>query len=110
MNLTQYGRRGLKDSRAWFPAIHLDRRCDGNERAALHFAIGLAGEVGEALNLIKKWHRGDALLDGQLYLDLGKELADCAIYLADLAAILGYDLDAEIEKKREILIDRWGKP
>lgn len=40
----------------------------------------------------------------------GAELADCAIYLMDLAAALGVDLADAIETKRAVLIERWGEP
>lgn len=39
-----------------------------------------------------------------------KELPDVLIYLLDLAEALGIDLDAALEEKRAVLIERWGNP
>lgn len=51
------------------------------------WATALAGETGEACNLIKKLNRGDKIN----IQELGKELADIVTYVDLLAAF--YDLD-----------------
>lgn len=58
----------------------------------------LAGEVGEAANLLKKVRRNDFTLD-EARADLADELADVAIYLDILAAKAGVDLGAAIVRK-----------
>lgn len=50
--------------------------------------LALTGEMGEAANLLKKMKRGDFTLD-QIREDVGRELADVAIYLDLLADHLG---------------------
>lgn len=52
-------------------------------------AIGLAGEVGEALNLVKKRIRGDNIPQYRLI----EELGDSFYYLARLSHWLGISLD-----------------
>src|SRR5438132_10255212 len=53
------------------------------------WACALAGEVGEACNLIKKMRRGDPKITR---IDVGEELADVVIYADLLAQRLGLDL------------------
>ncbi len=108
--MVELGRRGLRDSEAWFPGLH-----DGDPFDLItHYALGLAGEVGELINLIKKANRDRA---GGLApfpperLDMVRaETADVLIYLLALAAMLGVDPAAAIEMKRAELIERWGNP
>ena len=54
----------------------------------------LYGEVAEAY---EAWRKKE---------NIGKELADIAIYLMGLSEILGIDLESEIEKKTAINKDR----
>lgn len=57
-------------------------------------ALGLAGESGEAVDLVKKaLHHGHPLDASKL----AKELGDVLWYLAVLAAAIGYDLSAVAE-------------
>jgi NTP pyrophosphatase (non-canonical NTP hydrolase) len=70
--------------------------------------LGIAGEVGEFVNLVKKFNRSDTgLIDRQA---ASQELADIAIYLLDICHTLDIDLEEAIEMKRKILIARWGDP
>lgn len=93
--------RGLADSRAWFPGLH------GNTHDLLiHYTLGIAGEVGELVNLIKKWSRG-APLDVDAVSD---ECADVLIYLMDIMGVLGIVPSEAIEHKRAVLVERWGVP
>lgn len=56
-------------------------------------AMGLAGEVGEVLNKIKKVYRdNDGVFSDEKKQDLLKELGDCQWYLASLAKDLGGNL------------------
>lgn len=65
----------------------------------LEYGGCLAGEVGEACNLLKKMKRGDQIqID-----DIAEELADSLIYLDLLAARLGIDLWAATVAK----FNRW---
>lgn len=66
-----------------------------DEWSPTDWACALAGEVGEACNLIKKMRRGDNI-------DLNavaEELADVMIYLDLLSARLGIDLEQAIIDK-----------
>lgn len=68
------------------------------------WGCALAGEVGEACNLIKKLHRGDHVDRGAI----AHELADVAIYLDILAGRLGIDLGAAVVEKFNIVSERVG--
>ena len=61
--------------------------------------MGLCGESGEAIDIVKKWLAQGHELDKE---KLAKELGDIAWYLAEAATGLGMDLDdifaANIEK------------
>ena len=61
--------------------------------------MGLCGESGEAIDIVKKWLAQGHELDRD---KLAKELGDIAWYLAETATALGLDLDdifaANIEK------------
>ena len=109
MNLAALQQRAIQDSRAWFPAVHESQRS-----AVIHFGLGIAGEVGELVNLIKKANREATwnVLDGgdKWRTALAHEAADVAIYLMDICSELGIDLSDAIEAKRSILIERWGDP
>ncbi len=63
--------------------------------------MGLCGESGEAIDLVKKWLAQGHALDREA---LAKELGDICWYLAETAAALDYDLEdimaANIEKLR----------
>ena len=68
----------------------------GSEEDQHFLALALSGEVGEALNLIKKRWRGDQIDD--LWTEsLKEELADSRIMLELLAWSLGGDLDKEVQ-------------
>ena len=60
-----------------------------------YLAIGLAGEVGEVLNLLKKQqYYNDYHLDYDL---LKEELGDCLYYLTNLITDCGFSLDDVME-------------
>lgn len=103
-HLEDIQRRALADSKAWFPDVH---RSD--HHAVVHFALGIAGEVGELVNLVKKVNRGSTTFADEM-VKIQHEAADVLIYLMDIAETLGIDLAAAVEAKRAILIERWGNP
>tara|TARA_Y100001937_G_scaffold13127_1_gene17146 strand:+ start:9532 stop:9840 length:309 start_codon:yes stop_codon:yes gene_type:complete len=85
----------------------LTKYLDGLEvdKVKSYLAIGLAGEVGELLNLIKKKEfYTDYHLD---YATIKDEIGDCLYYLTNLITEYGYSLDDIMEhnskKTRSIL-------
>ena len=64
--------------------------------------MGLCGESGEAIDIVKKWLAQGHELDKER---LAKELGDICWYLAETATALGYDLEdimaANIEKLKK---------
>ena len=64
--------------------------------------MGLCGESGEAIDIVKKWLAQGHDLDRE---KLAKELGDICWYLAETATALGYSLEdimsANIEKLRK---------
>lgn len=69
--------------------------------------MALAGELGEAANVLKKIDRGDFTLEAARPA-IAKELADVAIYLDLLAHKLGIDLGGAIVDKFNEVSDRVG--
>jgi NTP pyrophosphatase (non-canonical NTP hydrolase) len=69
------------------------------------WGVATAGELGEALNVVKKLNRerdgiaGNSVSAETLRADLADELADVAIYLDIMAASEGIDLGAAIARK-----------
>lgn len=69
------------------------------------WGVATAGEMGEALNVIKKLNRerdgitGNTLSEAQLRSELADEIADVAIYLDIMAASEGIDLAQAIARK-----------
>jgi NTP pyrophosphatase (non-canonical NTP hydrolase) len=60
--------------------------------------LALAGEVGEVAELVQ-WLPAGTVVDGDLRVRLGEELADVLLYLVRLADVVGVDLGAEAAKK-----------
>ena len=64
--------------------------------------MGLCGESGEAIDLVKKWLAQGHELEKE---KLAKELGDICWYLAETATAIGYDLEdimaANIEKLKK---------
>lgn len=70
-----------------------------NDWTPTDWACALAGEVGEACNLVKKLRRGEAIPAQQI----AKELADVITYCDLLAKRLDIDLEsAVIDKFNEV--------
>lgn len=98
--------RMVRQSRVWFPELWERPKWD----LVIHTALGLAGETGELVNLIKKANRAN--VDGST-LDreaTANELADCFIYLSEMAYMLDVDLIQAVYDKERILYKRWGNP
>ena len=91
------------NSERWFPGVH------DQDRALVpllvHYAVGLGGEAGEVLNIVKKGLRRRALPPE----GLESELADCFIYLLLLADEVGVDLYRAYRDKAAVCEKRWGK-
>ena len=111
--LAALGARMVADSKAWFPSVHQR----GRKATATHYALGLAGEVGEVLDVIKKADICGWVSECELHAGgkhdadaLASELADALTYLLALASRLGVDLDAAYAAKRQVNIERWGDP
>lgn len=56
---------------------------------AMYASLGLAGETGEAIDKIKKWHR-DGVVDPKA---VALELGDALYYLTRLANTFGFTLE-----------------
>jgi len=89
----------LDDSKEWFPDV---------AESLTHHCLALAGEVGELCNVVKKVERGsvDEVSARQMLRD---ETADVFIYLCNVAAVLGMDLEAEYDIKRSFNARRFGR-
>jgi NTP pyrophosphatase (non-canonical NTP hydrolase) len=72
--------------------------------SATDWACALAGEVGEACNLVKKRRRGDSI-DPK---EIGKELADVVCYTILLANHIGIDLEQSLIEKFNDVSNRIG--
>lgn len=80
----------------------IDGQPPGFDWSLSDWATALAGELGEACDLIKKVHRGDKTLD-EARPDLAKELADIQTYLDILAHRAGINLgEATMAKFNEV--------
>lgn len=88
-SLTALGARGYTDSAFWFPELH--RR--GRRGLVLHYALGMIGEIGEV---------EEAIFVTRSVQNVADELADVLIYAADLAWVIGIDLDGHLAKGVEI--------
>ena len=69
------------------------------------WACAMAGECGEACNLIKKRRRGDGGIDSDM---IGDELADVVIYADLLAQRLGINLGEAVRRKFNEVSERRG--
>ena len=72
----------------------------------LNGCLGLAGEAGETLDMIKKWifHEKELDLD-----HLEKELGDVMWYIALICYSFGFDLDEIMQKNVDKLKSRYPK-
>ena len=70
----------------------------------INSVMGLCGESGEAIDIVKKWLAQGHPLDRE---HLAKELGDVAWYLAETATALGIDLDEVLERNIDKLKKRY---
>jgi NTP pyrophosphatase (non-canonical NTP hydrolase) len=90
--------REANTSRLW--EIHFPR----DDWSPNDWAVATAGELGEALNLLKKVRRGEAIEPQAIAF----ELADTLIYLDLLAASLGINLEEAVREKFNLVSARYG--
>lgn len=81
---------------AWSPAVQNNQ---------LYFAVGLAGEVGEVCEELKKAYRDARQFDKE---KLTNELGDVLWYLTNIASNAGVSLDEVIRRNVEKLTKRHG--
>ena len=74
------------------------------ENALMMGVMGLAGESGEAVDLVKKYIFHEHYLDTT---HLAKELGDVAWYLAVTARVIGYDLEEILQMNVDKLRKRY---
>ncbi len=70
----------------------------------LNGVMGLCGEAGEAIDLVKKWMMQGHELDKEHF---AKELGDIAWYLAEAATAIGYDLETILQNNIDKLRARY---
>ncbi|MBR0081520.1 MAG: nucleoside triphosphate pyrophosphohydrolase family protein [Clostridia bacterium] len=76
----------------------------GQKDVLINGVMGLCGESGEAIDLVKKHLAQGHPLDKA---QLANELGDIAWYLAETAAAIGYDLETVLEQNIEKLKRRY---
>ena len=76
----------------------------GKKDVLINSVMGLCGEAGEAIDIVKKHLAQGHALDRE---GLIKELGDVAWYLAETATALGIDLDAVLERNIDKLQKRY---
>jgi NTP pyrophosphatase (non-canonical NTP hydrolase) len=76
----------------------------GDNWTPTDWGCAIAGEVGEACNLVKKLRRGEPIERAAV----ANELADAVIYIDLLAADLGIDLGQAIAHKWNVVARRRG--
>jgi len=77
---------------------------DNPEELLVNGVMGLAGEAGECIDMVKKWRFQGHKLNFE---DLVKELGDVAWYLAVSAFAIGYDLEEILQKNVDKLMKRY---
>lgn len=78
----------------------------GND-TLLYPVLGLAGEVGELVNKVKKIYRDNAgVLSNTRRVEIADELSDCLWYVAELATQLNFGLDEIAAANLHKLADR----
>lgn len=77
---------------------------DADTAQALNGCLGLAGEVGEFLDMVKKWIFHKKPLDRE---HLQKELGDVLWYVVLICDAFGWDLDVIMAKNVAKLKDRY---
>ena len=78
--------------------------CDSSENLMLNGAMGLNGEAGEVIDILKKHIFQGHKLDTE---HIAKELGDCLWYIAVCAKGAGYTLDEIAEMNKSKLRKRY---
>jgi NTP pyrophosphatase (non-canonical NTP hydrolase) len=109
-NMADLQAAAVKDSKRWFPNSEIDVDI-------VYHTLGLAGEVGEVVEIVKKIHRGDytleQALDPEFMAAKGKEpldveATDIFFYIINLLEICGSNLLELYYAKRAVNNKRWG--
>jgi NTP pyrophosphatase (non-canonical NTP hydrolase) len=74
------------------------------DQMLINAVMGLCGESGEAIDIVKKWYAHGHELDRE---HLKKELGDIAWYIAEAATALGLTLDEILEANIDKLRKRY---
>jgi NTP pyrophosphatase (non-canonical NTP hydrolase) len=84
----------LEDSQRWFGD-------QAASRSLPHFALAMAGEVGEFCNIVKKVDRGSLQFgDATVRHELAMELTDVFVYMLNIAGMMQIDLAKTYELVR----------
>ena len=75
-----------------------------NKDVLINSVMGLCGESGEAIDIVKKWLAQGHELDRE---HLAKELGDIAWYLAEAATALDLDLEDILQANIDKLMKRY---
>ena len=75
-----------------------------NDEILINGVMGLCGESGEAIDIVKKWFAQWHELDRE---KLIKELGDVAWYLAEIAHALGVSLEEVLQRNIDKLKERY---
>lgn len=80
---------------------------DQNARALLYVLAGLAGEVGEVTQKVKKVIRDDGgVFTAEKVKGLGKEVGGCFWYFAQLCETFGLDMGEIAQQNLDVLASR----
>jgi len=97
--LNDFARQSLRDCYEWFPGWDAEPVMN----QVVHYGLGIAGEAGEVVEIVKKLHGGRPgyeLSDPKIRERLAEEICDVMQYCGDLAAVLDLDIDYAMQRKR----------
>ena len=98
MNFKEYQREAVKTAKTW----------DNKDFAVAYCGLGLAGETGEVVDMLKKHFSGSKRLEGVTIDELKLELGDVMWYVAALCENLGFDMGEIAEMNIDKLRKRHG--
>lgn len=95
--LNDFAAAQLENCYRWFP----EWSDEPAERQIVHYTLGIAGESGEVVELIKKWQGGRVgyEMTDSFRARLAEEICDVLMYCGDLAGYLKLDLDEAMAAK-----------
>jgi NTP pyrophosphatase (non-canonical NTP hydrolase) len=97
MEIQDYIKEMQEDSARWF---------DNGGRNLVILTLGLGGEAGEVLDIVKKVVRGSTTLD-EVMEHLQTEIIDVFHYWCLLVGLLDIDIEAVYKRKRELNVRRF---